>query len=407
MRILLLSVLFPVALAAQDPFIEKLMRSRPEHFRKVMDHARKLEVQIIYTRIDRDTQNRPQFTTYTYRADSNRYFYPASTVKFPMVLLALEKMKELGLPAQTSIVHDSVWAGHRPVRSDTTSEGGMPSVAHYAKKILVVSDNDAFNRLYEFVGQGEANRRLAAKGYRARILHRLERSATPSENRHTEPVSFYRHDTLLYAQPMQVSDSLPVGPRVLKGKGYYAGGKLVRRPMDFSYKNTFSLHDQHEMLKAVLFPEAVPARKRFSLRTEDHRMVLQYMSQLPSETRYPPYYRDSTLYDGWCKFLMYGEDTTRIPPSVRIFNKVGDAYGYTIDNAYIIDFDKGIEFMLSAVIHSNRDGIFNDNKYEYSTVCFPFLQNLGRLVYDYECSRKREIIPDLSDFRFEYELPGR
>ena len=98
MRILLLTVLFPVALAAQDPFIEKLMRSRPEHFRKVMDHARKLEVQIIYTRIDRDTQNRPQFTTYTYRADSNRYFYPASTVKFPMVLLALEKMKELGLP---------------------------------------------------------------------------------------------------------------------------------------------------------------------------------------------------------------------------------------------------------------------------------------------------------------------
>lgn len=283
----------------------------------------------------------------------------------------------------------------------------MPSVQHYAKKILVVSDNDAYNRLYEFVGQGEANRRLSEKGYHLRLLHRLERSATPAENRHNEPVSFYRHDTLLYAQPMQVSDSLPAGPPVFKGKGYYAGGKLVRRPMDFSYKNFFSLNDQHEMLKAVLFPDAVPLQKRFSLRHEDRRMVLRYMSQLPAETRFPPYYRDSTLYDGWCKFLMYGDDTTSIPPSIRIFNKVGDAYGYTIDNAYIVDFEKGIEFMLSAVIHANRDGIFNDNKYEYETVCFPFLRNLGRLIYDHEVVRIRETIPDLADFRFDYEIGSR
>ena len=407
MRSIFLLVLISSPLFAQDQFLENLMRTRPAQFRKAIEHARKLEVQVIYTRIDRDADNRPHFTRFTFHADSNRYFYPASTVKFPLVLMALEKLNELGIPAQASVVHDSAWSGHRPVHRDTTSEGGMPSVAHYAKKILVVSDNDAYNRLYEFVGQREANERLLKKGYRLRLLHRLERASTPDENRHTEPVSFFRKDSLLYRQPMLVNDSIPAGPPVLKGKGYYAGGKLVRKPMDFSYRNFFSLHDQQEMLKAVIFPEAVRPEQRFNLRPEDRRMVLQYMSQLPSETQYPAYYKDSTLYDGWCKFLMFGEDTTRIPSGVRIFNKVGDAYGYTIDNAYIIDLDKGIEFMLSAVIHSNRDGIFNDNKYEYSTICFPFLQNLGKLLYDHEATRRREYPPDLSEFRLDYDLPHR
>ncbi len=39
------------------------------------------------------------------------------------------------------------------VYNDPTTEDGRPTVAHYIKKILLVSDNDAFNRLYEFLGQ--------------------------------------------------------------------------------------------------------------------------------------------------------------------------------------------------------------------------------------------------------------
>jgi hypothetical protein len=28
--------------------------------------------------------------------------------------------------------------------------------------------------------------------------------------------------------------------------------------------------------------------------------------------------------------------------------------------------------MVTAVVQSNEDGIYNDNKYEYATVCLPF-----------------------------------
>lgn len=59
--------------------------------------------------------------------------------------------------------------------------------------------------------------------------------------------------------------------------------------------------------------------------------------------------------------------------------------------------------MLSAVVFSNADGIFNDSKYEYETICYPFMGNLGRLIYDYEVNRTKKQLPDLSKFKFDYK----
>jgi hypothetical protein len=81
---------------------------------------------------------------------------------------------------------------------------------------------------------------------------------------------------------------------------------------------------------------------------------------------------------------------------------VGDSYGYDIDNAYIVNFKNKVEFMLTAVIQSNEDGILNDNKYEYSTVCLPFMKNLGQVIYQYELKRVKKYLPDLTKFKFNY-----
>ena len=47
-------------------------------------------------------------------------------------------------------------------------------------------------------------------------------------------------------------------------------------------------------------------------------------------------------------------------------------------NAYIL---------LSAVLYVNADGVLNDDKYEYDSIGFPFLRDLGRRVYEAECRR--------------------
>ena len=126
------------------------------------------------------------------------------------------------------------------------------------------------------------------------------------------------------------------------------------------------------------------------------------MSQLPSETNYP-LLDSSRHWDAYVKFLLYGNEKIPVPRTLRIFNKVGDAYGFLTDVAYVVDFDKNIEFMLSASIYCNSDGILNDDNYEYETVGFPFMKQLGKVIYEYEVNRERARQPDLSKFKLLYD----
>lgn len=101
---------------------------------------------------------------------------------------------------------------------------------------------------------------------------------------------------------------------------------------------------------------------------------------------------------------MYGSGKNDVVnPNMRIFNKVGDAYGFLLDNAYIVDFEKGIEFILTTVLLCNNDQIFNDDKYDYNTIGFPFMKNLGKLIYEHELSRPRKNKADLSRFKLGYD----
>ncbi len=406
----LLSLAFSLMANCQENYIEKLMASKPEQFGEILKNPDKYEVQIVYTQIDRDAKNRPTFTTHQYNVDKNHYFYPASTVKFPAVLLALEKLNRLNQATKNKInlnsimLNDSASERQTTAYTDTSAQSGQPSLGHYIKKILLVSDNDAYNRLYEFIGQKEFNDKLHIKGYvDTRILHRLSYAMTPEQNRYTNPVRFLDNGQLIYSQPQQHSpDNLVPNFSITKGVGYMKGDELVKEPFDFTTKNAFPLNDQHEILKAVLFPEAVDSKQRFNLTPQQYEFIYQYMSQLPSETIYPRY-NPTEIYDSYCKFTMFGDSKAAMPKHIRVFNKVGDAYGFLLDNAYVIDLKAGVEFMLSAVIYCNADQVFNDDKYEYDTVGLPFFGNLGRLIYENERSRKRKNQPNLKKFKLKYD----
>jgi len=119
------------------------------------------------------------------------------------------------------------------------------------------------------------------------------------------------------------------------------------------------------------------------------------MSQRPRTSTFPKYDKP----DGYVKFFLFGGDEEHIPEHIRIFNKVGDAYGYLTDVAYVIDLKNKVEFMMAATIHVNDNRIYNDGVYEYEGKGFPFFEQLGRLVYDFEMLRKREFTPNLSRFQ--------
>ncbi|WP_170172705.1 serine hydrolase [Hymenobacter rigui] len=378
---------------AQNP-LPRLLRT-DSVLAPVARHAGPHRLQILYTRIRRDQRDNPHFRQYRYRLRPHEYFYPASAIKLPAAVLALEKIHTLarqipGLTSESPLRIDSVAWGQTRVERDTSSQNHRASVAQYVRKILLVSDNDAYNRLYEFVGPEELRQRLRAHSLHHTILrHRLSVGDLDSTARRTNPVVFFTDSSLtrpLYVQPATTFTGAWPRPRqqdLEVGKAHLQNGQRINQPLDFSARNATTLPDLQRTLRAILFPASVPRRQQFQLDSLDRRLLLDYLHRLPRQSQWPRY-SGAQYPDNGAKFLLAGGAPGPLPPGVRIYNKIGQAYGFLIDNAYITDPAHGVEFLLSVVLYVNQDEVLNDDLYDYDTVGLPFLRRLGEAVYQHE-----------------------
>jgi len=385
-----------------SPLLERIILSLKNDFPGIVSNPTKHRLQVLYTQVDRDKNNNPNFTTHSFRLRPKEYFYPASTTKFPIAVLALEKANQNSkINPYTHLEVLTEKPELNGVVRDLSSESGYPSLAHYIRKLFIVSDNSANNRLYEFLGRDHINKRLWGLGYQStRIRHRLSISLGDELNKYTNPFVFYDKNQILYAQASKVGtvDLDSDYDDYLIGNYHYSNGKKNNGPLDFSTKNFMNISEQHEFMKQVIFPESIPIKKHLDLSDEDYNLLYQEMSILPRQSKHPEYPDYDSYYDGYCKFFIYGDTKDKIPDHIKIFNKVGLAYGFLLDNAYIIDIKNNVEFILTAVVYHNENETMNDDKYEYDDITIPFLAELGRKIYDNELVRDKFFLPDFSRF---------
>ena len=363
----LLFTILMVSCGPKKNVLQKTLASKNPNIKRVMNNANQHEIQIIYTQIIRDKKGNVSFKDYTYNVNANNYFYPASTIKFPIAILALEKLN--------TIINTSV-------NTDYQIEGNKNKLkfSEEISKVFAVSDNVASTNLFEFIGFDYLNQKMIEKGLSPfRISHRL--SGTDSSNPLVKSTTIFKDDNSVEIFPAKLNQSaIPLNLNgIKKGIGYInADDKLVNEPFDFSKRNYYPLETLHNTLKRIVFPEAFKEEERFKITEKDREFILFSMQNLPKNAGFDPV----EYYDGYCKFFMFGDTKENIPSNIKIYNKVGNAYGTMIDCAYIIDETNKVEFMLSATIIANKNGIFNDNQYEYETISLPFLAELGHQLYN-------------------------
>jgi hypothetical protein len=375
--------------------------------KKVLASPNTYRLQLVYTQIDRDQNGIPRFTNHILYADPENYFNPASMVKMPLAFLAMEKLYELNQPGvnkYTTMQFDSNYQRQVAMYADSSAQNKKPSIAHFVKRAFLISENDPYNRLYQFVGQGPTNQKLLAKGYSSTKITRQFMGYTEDQNRHTNGIRFMDEKgvPILKLAPQYNKDSFQFGAPILIGDAHWnSKDEVVNAPFDFTRHNNISLVDMQKMLQAVLFPASVPKQNRFNMTDADRLFLLQYLSQYPSETDYPKY--DSAhFYDSYVKFF-FQDSTHNMPKHIRVFNKVGWAYGFLTDVSYVLDTKNNIDYMLSATIYVNSDGVVNDSKYDEATVGFPFLNQIGKAFYQYELERPRKFKPVLKNQVRQYE----
>ena len=351
------------------------------------------EVQILYTSIERDSLGQPHFTEWDFGLDESYYFYPASTAKLPIAILALQKLNLLrqngyAIDKETPFrVSDP--QNQQTVVSDSTLNSGLYSVSRLIKEIFLVSDNTAYNILFDFLGTDDINRELQKRGLNNTEIH--HKFLLGADNLKTWEYTFFEEQDTLYHQPSIHSnfDRNQVALRgVYKGKGYLENGERVTASMDFSRKNRISIRDLNDLMKRVIFPEVSLEDQRFQLTEEDLTFLRFWMSRTTLESPYSKHTNSQEYWDSYNKFFIYGDTKGAMTDTLRIYNKVGAAYGTLTDVAYVKEKNSGIEFMLTATVLVNKNQIFNDDQYEYESVGIPFLAAIGRAVYDLEKQKK-------------------
>ena len=373
--------------------LEQALTDAELEVKKVLYFADEHEIQIRYTQIKRGENNLPEFSSYSLFEDSEAYFYPASTAKLPIAALALQRIRELqaeGININSNTpFHIRDRYNHPIALKDSTALNENLSVAHLIKKIFLVSDNDSYNFLFDFLGSDYINSELRKKGLSETSIH--HKFLFGADNQTTWEYHFIDHlDTLYYQPSIRAKQIISNGnlKAMIKGVGYINGNELVNRPFDFTSKNRISINDLEGILKRILFPNVFDSSERFDLLEEDYKFLKFWMSRNTLESSDPDYSNNPDLYDSYVKFFVYGDQKGAMTDNVRIFNKVGDAYGTLTETAYIQDEASAIEFLLTATVHVNENQIFNDNIYEYDSIGFPFMAGLGRAILNYEKNKR-------------------
>ena len=329
----------------------------------VYKNQEKFEVQIILTELKKRKNG---FTIHKkkFNVDKKNYFYPASSIKLPIALLTIEKINEnpnLNINSEFSIEGDSIITTFKKEITD----------------LFIISSNESYNRLFEFLGQDYINKKLKQKGFKDfSISHRL--STKESDNLKTKEINFYRNGEI-----NQIQKSINNKPltklnlkNLNKGVGFILDNELQNKSMDFSRKNYFSIEELNNILIFLFFPE-ISKNKKFNLSKSQNLLIQKLMSSTPFEMGF-----DKNIYpNNYNKFFIYGDKDGMI--NDNIYNKVGNAYGYSIDNAYIYNKNSDRHFVLTACIYTNANNILNDNYYEYDEIGIPFLAEIGRFLTNY------------------------
>lgn len=390
---------------SQSFLLDSLFKNCLSKYGQVFANPSAYRLQVFYTQINRDAHGKAGFAEHSFR-DGNEYIYPASTVKLPMSILALAKIEELsekGVKRDQRMITDSAFQCRKAIVSDSSSVTGFPSIENYIKKMLLVSDNQAFARTYDFVTYNYAHKKLSESGFEAiRLLNRLEAQCPVDTLPASPPVYFFNNNTdTLYKQALSIPNHRLIHPDKNSVAGEYhrgANGKWEKGPNDFSAHNYLRPVDLHRMMKELVFDDQ-QGSVHLAITKDARQFLLKQLGSYPRESDHP-LYSQNIYYDSYKKYLFYGASVAKInQDSIRIFNIVGRAYGFLIDCAYIIDVKNSVEFLLTCTIYVNKGGRIGSGKYEYDQLGLPFMKDLGRCIYNFERNREKEFPPDLSEYK--------
>ena len=434
---------------SEEAFLWRSLK-KESGFKKVFKKYKKYRFEIVYTQINRNLNGDVTFKKF-HLGDSTSYFYPASVVKLPLAIAVSEMIQKapfynvngsmkLKLDTVTYCHHlyentnddyhriqnDDTWASiakkYRITLNDFYHWNNLneysspkvnttvkiyhrkirPSINDLISSMLIYSDNEAYNKLFEMAGGDYLTSWLSNYGFEKSSITRKFLWCEDEEKSTSVAYDILNDkDVIIYhGNEKKWNSANHVKVAGIKvGKQYFGKNGLVNSPRDFSDHNRILLTDLHEMMKRLIFPQSNNSNQVYQMNTNSYKFLIRKLGNYPREHVNPL----DSIYDHYADgeniFLYNGEDTTKIDTKFRMVNIVGQAYGFSTDCMYFTDDESKTEFFLSMRIYTNKDEILGDDKYEYTEMAMPLMKKVGEYFFELEKKRTKEVLPNFALFR--------
>ena len=358
-----------------DPI--KSVLKEDEFLRKILKDKDSYELQILYTEVSKNSVGQAEFSDFQFQVNDEKYFYPASTIKLPITILALSKINELRAEGSNISPKSKIKISLINNNNEIILKDSITSFQNLIADVFLVSDNSASNVLIDFIGYNYFNSSMSNLGFENTYL-----------NHKFNPDPFVDSSWIISNIDNEIISSNENQITVLtgsnisnlkKGEKRFINGEIKNESLDFSSKNRSSLTDMHNIMKNLIYPEI--SISKFNLNVEDYDFLRYWMSRYTYEDLGTKYIGDDKFFNSYNKFFIHGTDTILKNTDVRVYNKIGQAYGTSTDSAYIKNYKEDVEFFLTATIYTNKNKIINDNIYEYGDTAIPFLSKLSNALY--------------------------
>ena len=350
---------------------------KDDFLRGILKDKDKYEIQILYTEVSKDKLGQTEFTDFQFQLNDQKYFYPASTIKLPITVMTLSKINELRAVGSNISLKSKINISLINNKKEIIVKDSITSFQNLIADVFLVSDNSASNVLIDFIGYNYFNSSMSNLGFENTYLnHKFNPDPFVDSS---WIITNIDNDTISSNEnKITVSASIDIS-NLKKGNKRFINGEIINEPLDFISKNRSSLTDMHNIIKNLIYPEVTLSK--FNLNVEDYDFLRYWMSRFTFEDLGAKYIGDEKFFNSYNKFFVHGMDTIINNTDIRVYNKIGQAYGTSTDSAYIKNYKEDVEFFLTATIYTNENKIINDNIYEYGETAIPFLSKLSKAIY--------------------------
>ena len=372
--------IIPLLLIASCSFNPNPLRSafkKDDFLRSILKDKDKYEIQILYTEVSKNTLGQTEFKDFQFQLNDQKYFYPASTIKLPITVMTLSKINELRAVGSNISLKSKINISLVNNKKEIIVKDSITSFQNLIADVFLVSDNSASNVLIDFIGYNYFNSTMNDAGYENTYLnHKFNPDPFVDSS---WIITNIDNDTISSNEnKITVSASSDIS-NLKKGNKRFINGEIINEPLDFISKNRSSLTDMHNIIKNLIYPEVTLSK--FNLNVEDYDFLRYWMSRFTFEDLGAKYIGNEKFFKSYNKFFIHGTDTILNNTDIRVYNKIGQAYGTSTDSAFIKNYKEDVEFFLTATIYTNKNKIINDNIYEYGETAIPFLSKLSKALY--------------------------